>query len=170
MRCWGSSDLLQESSNSWRAGDLNEAVICCVAPLPFSVVGSFCSLVCFNIDRITDPLVALLIMNFGNSQGTSGWLEEENRKDEKSRLIHFVVTGTHWLETKISSVLHSRVGEWGGNQPGDKGSEKIPPALHQHSLSRSKYNQMLPRGLEVNTTGCIPELCKKLILQGTELQ
>lgn len=60
-------------------------------------------------------------------------------------LVPFVDTMSQWSEKKVITMLHSCGGERGGNQPGDKGGERIPPAVHQHSLSRGKYNWMLPR-------------------------
>lgn len=56
--------------------------------------------------------------------------------------MHFVVTGTHWSETKISSVQESEV----GTSQETKVARKFP------LLSTSTAC------LEVNITGCSPEV------------
>lgn len=61
-------------------------------------------------------------------------------------------------EKKVVTVLHSCGGERGGNQPGDKDGERVPPALHQRSLARGKLQLNAPQSFVM-----------ELILQGTEL-
>lgn len=73
--------------------------------------------------------------------------EEKCREDDMSALVHFVDTMSQWSEKKTITMLHSCGEERGGNQPGDKGAERIPPAL---SISTACPG--------LNTTGCSPEL------------
>lgn len=123
---------------------------CCFASFLFLVVGSLCLLLCFNIARITNPLVALLIMNHIQKFPSYVWARNRKRRNpEKEKCLDQRILLTPWVngQRERPSPCYRAV------EKREVGTSQETKAVREFPLL--SISTAWP---EVNTTGCSPEL------------